>query len=46
LELYRLLAFGALLVVMMIWRPEGIWPAPRRRIELHEDEEGPPPDAL
>lgn len=46
LELYRLLAFGALLVVMMIWRPEGIWPAPRRRIELHEEEEGHPPDAL
>jgi branched-chain amino acid transport system permease protein len=39
LELYRLLAFGALLVVMMIWRPEGIWPAPRRRIELHEEEQ-------
>jgi branched-chain amino acid transport system permease protein len=38
LELYRLLAFGALLVVMMIWRPEGLWPAPRRRLEFHEDE--------
>jgi ABC-type branched-subunit amino acid transport system permease subunit len=36
LELYRLLAFGALLVAMMILRPEGIWPAPRRRLELHE----------
>lgn len=38
LELYRFLAFGALLVVMMIWRPEGLWPAPRRRLELHEDQ--------
>ena len=38
LELYRLLAFGALLVVMMIWRPEGLWPAPRRRLEFHENE--------
>ncbi|MCB2213995.1 leucine/isoleucine/valine transporter permease subunit [bacterium] len=27
LEDYRLLAFGALLVVMMIVRPEGLWPA-------------------
>jgi ABC-type branched-subunit amino acid transport system permease subunit len=38
LELYRLLVFGALLVIMMIIRPEGIWPAPRRRMELHEKE--------
>jgi branched-chain amino acid transport system permease protein len=45
LELYRLLIFGALLVIMMIIRPEGIWPAPRRRMELHEDEPpGLPPD--
>lgn len=40
LNLYRLLVFGALLVTMMIWRPEGIWPAPRRKLELHEDEYG------
>jgi len=40
LELYRLLVFGGLLVVMMIIRPEGIWPAPRRMMELHEDEGG------
>jgi branched-chain amino acid transport system permease protein len=38
LDLYRLLVFGGLLVVMMILRPEGIWPAPRRRLELQEDE--------
>ena len=38
LDLYRLLVFGALLVIMMIIRPEGIWPAPRRKMELHEDE--------
>jgi branched-chain amino acid transport system permease protein len=43
LELYRFLTFGALLVVMMIWRPEGIWPAPRRRLELHDEDEEPPP---
>jgi len=38
LDQYRLLVFGALLVVMMIIRPEGLWPAPRRRMELHEAE--------
>ncbi|HDD62589.1 MAG TPA: leucine/isoleucine/valine transporter permease subunit [Chloroflexi bacterium] len=38
LDLYRLLVFGGLLVFMMIMRPEGIWPAPRRRMELHEGE--------
>ncbi len=32
---YRLLVFGALLVAMMILRPEGLWPA--RRIELEEN---------
>jgi branched-chain amino acid transport system permease protein len=31
---YRLLAYGALLVVMMIVRPEGLWPAARRRLAL------------
>jgi branched-chain amino acid transport system permease protein len=33
---YRLLAYGALLVVMMIVRPEGLWPAARRRLALSE----------
>jgi branched-chain amino acid transport system permease protein len=32
-ENYRLLIFGALLVVMMILRPEGLWPASRQRLE-------------
>jgi len=31
-EDYRMVTFGALLVVMMIWRPEGLWPAKRRNI--------------
>jgi branched-chain amino acid transport system permease protein len=35
LQDYRLLAFGALLVAMMIWRPEGLWPSKRRRLEMH-----------
>jgi branched-chain amino acid transport system permease protein len=34
LESYRLLVFGALLVVMMIIRPEGLWPARRPKLEL------------
>jgi ABC-type branched-subunit amino acid transport system permease subunit len=38
LEDYRILAFGALLVLMMIVRPEGLWPSKRRRMEMHEDE--------
>ena len=48
LDVYRLLVFGALLVIMMIARPEGIWPAPRRRMELHETEPGgiPPDEGL
>jgi len=33
LELYRMLAFGALLVVMMIIRPEGLWPSSRPKLE-------------
>jgi len=32
---YRMLMYGALLVVMMLARPEGFWPAARRRRELH-----------
>ena len=31
---YRMLVFGAVLVLMMIWRPQGLWPASRRRVEL------------
>ncbi len=40
LEDYRMLAFGTLLVMMMILRPEGLWPSQRRRMELHEPDEG------
>jgi branched-chain amino acid transport system permease protein len=36
---YRYLAYGALLVAMMLTRPEGLWPEQRRRLELHEEEE-------
>ncbi len=36
---YRLLMYGALLIVMMIARPEGFWPSAVRRRELRGDEE-------
>jgi branched-chain amino acid transport system permease protein len=39
LEDYRMLAFGVLLIVMMILRPEGLWPSKRRAMELRESTE-------
>jgi len=36
---YRYLVFGALMVVMMAWRPQGILPSKRRARELHPDDE-------
>lgn len=35
---YRYLVYGALLVVMMLTKPEGLWPDARRQLELHEEE--------
>jgi branched-chain amino acid transport system permease protein len=35
---YRYLVYGAVLVAMMLTRPEGLWPEARRRLELHEAE--------
>lgn len=37
-SLYRMLAFGALLVIMMIFRPMGFIPSSRRRLELGRQE--------
>ncbi|MGA2112651.1 MAG: hypothetical protein ABSG98_10975 [Anaerolineales bacterium] len=45
LQDYRLVAFGALLVVMMIVRPEGILPSRRRRLEVHAAESPPQTDS-
>ncbi|MFN2203568.1 MAG: branched-chain amino acid ABC transporter permease [Caldilineaceae bacterium] len=39
---YRLLLYGALLIVMMLVRPEGLWPSAVRRRELREEEEAVP----
>lgn len=36
---YRILTFAALLVIMMIARPEGLLPSARRRYELHAAED-------
>lgn len=36
---FRLLIYGILLIVMMLVRPEGIWPSAVRRRELHADAE-------
>ncbi|MGV8083379.1 MAG: hypothetical protein AB2L09_07095 [Coriobacteriia bacterium] len=34
---YRNLVFGALMVVMMVWRPQGFLPSKRRAAELHPE---------
>jgi branched-chain amino acid transport system permease protein len=39
LDVYRLMVFGGLLVVMMILRPEGLWPGTRPNLE--EQSKGP-----
>jgi branched-chain amino acid transport system permease protein len=33
---FRWLFYGAALVVMMLTKPEGLWPEARRKLELHE----------
>jgi branched-chain amino acid transport system permease protein len=42
---FRLLIYGALLVAMMLVKPEGLWPSEVRKRELHEGDEdiGPQP---
>jgi branched-chain amino acid transport system permease protein len=36
---YRYLMYGALLIAMMVARPEGLWPSPIRKRELHQEGE-------
>jgi branched-chain amino acid transport system permease protein len=45
---YRYFVFGAVLVAMMLFRPEGVIPEAKRRQELHEGAgaEGEPPPAV
>jgi branched-chain amino acid transport system permease protein len=35
---FRLLIYGAVLVGMMLLKPEGLWPEARQKLELHEEE--------
>jgi branched-chain amino acid transport system permease protein len=37
---YRVLVFGAVLVVLMIFRPQGLWPSRVREAEMREGEGG------
>lgn len=37
---YRMLMYGALLIVMMLAKPEGLWPSAVMQRELHAHEEG------
>jgi branched-chain amino acid transport system permease protein len=46
---YRYFVFGAVLVAMMLTRPEGLWPSSKRKQELHETmgpDTEPPPEAV
>ena len=47
---FRYLIYGAALVAMMLFKPEGLSPEERRRLELHEEQvivpEGEPPTVL
>jgi branched-chain amino acid transport system permease protein len=35
---YRLFVYGAVLVAMMLLRPEGLWPEARHKLEFRKDE--------
>jgi branched-chain amino acid transport system permease protein len=37
---YRYLFFGLVLVLVVLFRPEGLWPSKRRQAELHEEAAG------
>ncbi|MGD8397931.1 MAG: leucine/isoleucine/valine transporter permease subunit [Anaerolineae bacterium] len=42
---YRMLMYGAALVIMMLTRPEGLLPEARRKLELHDEEPMAVPEA-
>ena len=43
---YQRLVFGLLLIIMMIYRPEGIIPSQRRKLEMHEKDAEPESPAV
>lgn len=43
---YRMLVFGAVLVFMMVFRPQGLIPNPRRRVELTASDGPAPPFSI
>jgi branched-chain amino acid transport system permease protein len=43
---FRLLVYGIVLVVMMLYRPEGLWPEATHQRELHHDDAQPAADAI
>lgn len=43
---YRLLMYGALLILMMLQKPEGLWPSEIQKRELHAHEEEANPDIV
>ncbi len=43
---YRFLVYGAVLVAMMLYRPEGLLPAAAQKRELHTQEPGAAPEAI
>jgi len=43
---YQRMLFGMLLILMTVFRPEGLLPEDRRRQELHGQEESAMPDTL
>jgi branched-chain amino acid transport system permease protein len=38
-EVIRMLLFGLALVLMMLYRPAGLWPSTRRKRELSESDQ-------
>ncbi len=46
MENYRVLLFGVLLVVMMLMRPEGLFPSSRRKLEAHQKDPNQPDEPV
>jgi len=46
MEDYRIVLFGALLVIMMLIRPEGLLPSSRRKLEVHQQDPNQPDEPI